>query len=98
MKTIALRFACPAVLISGLLVGLVTGCTREERADAGAKAKDMYADSKAALARGWDKFKSATFDNRGDVEAQGKALAAELVAQASRLRANLSEAKASASR
>ena len=75
-----------------------TGCTREERVDAGTKAREIYADSKAALSRGWDKLKSATFDKRGDVEAQGKALAAEMEAQASKLRANYSDAKASASR
>jgi hypothetical protein len=50
------------------------------------------------LSRGWDKLKSATFDKRGDVEAQGKALAAEMEAQASKLRANYAEAKASMSR
>ena len=58
----------------------------------------MISDSKAALGRGWDKVKSATYDKRGDVEAHGKALAAEIEAQASRLRASYSDAKASASR
>ena len=93
-----LRSGFFAAIATGILGASVTGCTREERADAGAKAKEMYADSKAALSRGWDKFKSATFDKRGDVEAQGKALAAEMEAQASRLRASYSDAKASASR
>ena len=67
-------------------------------AQAGDKAKEVYADSKAAIARGWDKLKTATFDKRGDVEAQAKALSAEMDAQAAKLRANFSEAKASASR
>ena len=98
MKLLSVRFTFKAVAIAGLLLGLASGCTREERADAGAKAKEMYADSIAALSRGWDKFKSATFDKRGDVEAHAKALAAEMEAQASKLRANFSEAKASASR
>ena len=98
MKTSSRRFPSIAVTVAGLLLVLVTGCTREERADAGSKAKEMYADSKAALSRGWDKLKSATFDKRGDVEAQGKALAAEMDARASKLRANYSDAKASASR
>jgi hypothetical protein len=91
-------FSSVAAIATGLLLVLVTGCTREERVDAGAKAREMVADSKAALSRGWDKVKSATFDRRGDVEAHGKALAAELEAQASKLRANYSEAKASMSR
>jgi hypothetical protein len=103
------RFFSAAAIAGGILVALVTGCSKQERADAGAKAKEMYtdagakakevyADTKAAISRGWDKFKSATFDKRGDVEAQGKALAAEMEAQASKLRANYSDAKASASR
>ncbi len=79
-------------------VVLFSACTREERVDASARAKEMVSDSKAAISRGWDKVRSATFDKRGDVEAHGKALAAEIEAQASRLRANYSDAKASASR
>src|ERR671913_388695 len=96
--------ASPQYLISCAVAGvafvglLLTGCTREERATAGATAKEMISDSKAALGRGWDKVKSATYDKRGDVEAHGKALAAEIEAQASKLRASYSDAKASASR
>jgi hypothetical protein len=98
MKTPVFCSFSRAGLAAGLLFALVTGCTKEERSDAGAKAKAIYADSKVALSRGWDKLKSATFDKRGDVEAQGKALAAEMEAQASKLRANYSDAKASMSR
>ena len=92
------RLQLTALACAGFALVLGTGCTKQERVDAGATAKDMVADSKAALGRGWDKVKSATFDKRGDVEAHGKALAAELDAQASKLRANYSDAKASASR
>jgi hypothetical protein len=87
-----------ALVAAGVIFAVITGCTKEERVDAGTKAKEIYSDSKAALSRGWDKVKSATFDKRGDVEAQGKALAAEMEAQASKLRATYSEAKASMSR
>ena len=87
-----------SLLAAGIAAVFFAACTREERAEAGAKAKDVYADSTAALSRGWDKLKSATFDKRGDVEAQAKALAAEMEAQASKLRANFSDARASASR
>ena len=86
------------VLAAGVILAGLTGCTKEDRVDAGAKAKQIYTDSRAALARGWDTLKSATFDKRGDVEAHGKALAAEMEAQASKLRANYSDAKASMSR
>ena len=92
------RSVSRAAIAASVIFALVTACTKEERVDAGAKAKEIYADSKAALSRGWDKVKSATFDKRGDFEAQGKALAAEMEAQASKLRANYSDAKASVSR
>jgi hypothetical protein len=98
MKIASHRLFATAAVSAGVLVTLVTGCTREERVDASSKAKEMYADSKAAITRGWDKLKTATFDKRGDVEAQAKALASEMEAQAAKLRANYSEAKASASR
>ena len=98
MKSIRSRIIFTAAIAAGVLVGAVTGCTREERVDAGAKAKEMYDDSLAAISRGWDKVKAATFDKRNDVEAHGKALAAEMEAQASKLRAKYSDAKASASR
>jgi hypothetical protein len=98
MKIPSLHFPSAAAIAAGILLALATGCSKEERVDAGAKAKEMVADSKAALTRGWDKLKTATFDKRGDVEAQAKAFAAEMEAQASKLRANYSDAKASASR
>ena len=98
MKTPPLRAFPGAALAAGVILAVVPGCSKEERVDAGAKAREIYSDSKAALSRGWDKVKSATFDKRGDVEAQGKALAAEMDAQASKLRANYSDAKASMSR
>lgn len=98
MKNRSLRFTSSAALAAGVLLAVLSGCNKQERADAGAKAKEVYVDSKAALSRGWDKVKTATFDKRGDVEAAGKALAAEMDAQASKMRANYSDAKASASR
>lgn len=108
MKSSTLRFTS-ATITAALLLAFATGCSKEERveakekakdayADTSAKAKEMYADSKAAIARGWDKFKHATFDKKGDLEAEGKALAAQMDAQASKLRAEFSDAKASASR
>ena len=92
------RFTFIRAIATGLLAMAVAGCTREERVDAGAKAREMYHDSIAAISRGWDKLKTATFDKRNDVEAHAKALAAEMEAEASKLRAKYSNAKASASR
>lgn len=98
MKNPILRFSFVAASAAGVLIAAAAGCTKEEHADVSAKAKELYSESKEALSRGWDKVKSATFDKRGDVEAHGKALAAEMEAQASKLRAKNSDAKASASR
>jgi hypothetical protein len=92
-----LRFS--ATLTSALLLGLLAaGCTKDERATASANAKEMVADSKAAMAKAWDNVKSYSFDKKDDVAATGKALAAQMEAQASKLRADYSDAKASASR
>jgi len=50
------------------------------------------------MAKAWDKVKGTTFDKRDQFEATGKSLAAQMEAQASKLRADYSDAKASASR
>ena len=89
---------CIATAFAAGVFGSFSGCSKEERVEAGAKAREIVAESKAALNRGWETVKTATFDKRADVEAHAKAMAAEMEAQASRLRANYSDAKASASR
>ncbi len=98
MKTPHSRFTVAASLAAGLLVLALNGCNKQERDTASANAKEMYADSKAAMAKAWDKVKTTTFDKRDQFEATGKALAAQMEAQASKLRADYSDAKASASR
>jgi hypothetical protein len=98
MKIPHSRFTRSAALSIGVLATLLTGCTKDERATASANAKEMVADSKAAMSKAWDKVKSATFDKRDEFTATGKALAAQMEAQASKLRADYSDAKASASR
>ncbi|MEY4941689.1 MAG: hypothetical protein RIQ93_3424 [Verrucomicrobiota bacterium] len=74
------------------------GCSRHDRAQAESKVKDVYEDTKASLATAWDSVKSYTFEQRGDFAAKAKALAAEMEAQGSALRADYSDAKASATR
>lgn len=77
---------------------LAVGCSRQDRAEAQTKVKGAYEDTKASLANAWESVKSYTFEKRGDFTAKAKALAAEMEAQGSALRANYSEAKASATR
>lgn len=92
------RFIPSVTLAAALLAGVGAGCTQKDRADAGAKAKEVYADSKAALSKAWDNVKAYSFEKRHEFAANGKALAAKMEAQASELRANYSDAKASSSR
>ncbi|MDB6114168.1 MAG: hypothetical protein JWQ83_1120 [Lacunisphaera sp.] len=75
-----------------------TGCSKQDRADASAKTKDVYQDTKAAVADAWGDVKSYTFEKRDDFSKNAKAMSARMDAQVSELRANYSDAKASASR
>jgi hypothetical protein len=103
------RVAVGAVAVAALLVLNAAGCSREKRADATSKAKDamaetrdrareVYADSKAAVTSAWDDLKSYSYEKRAEFTAATKVKAAEMRAEASRLRAEYSDAKASASR
>lgn len=95
MKT---RFiACCSPVILGFLA-LASACSEKARSDASTTAKDIYADTKDAVTNAWDKVKSYSFDKRGDFTTKAKALSAKMEADASALRANYSDAKASASR
>ena len=85
-------------LSAGLIVFGLSGCTKEERHDTGAKVKDAYADSKVAMANAWDDVKSFSFEKSNDFTMSAKALTSKMEAQMSELRANYSDAKASASR
>ena len=92
------RFVSLALLASGLAVLISTGCSRQDRADATAKVKEGYQDSKNAVVDAWGDVKSFTFDKRDDFNRNAKALSAKMDSQLSELRANYSDAKASASR
>lgn len=97
MKTHASRLAY-TLAITGALLAFSAGCSKSDRDQASTKAKEIYADSKAAISQAWDSAKSYSFEKRDDFTANGKALAAQMEAQASKLRADYSDAKASASR
>lgn len=88
----------PALVLSlGLTAGIV-GCSKKDRTDVSSTAKDMYSDSKASIANAWDSVKSYTFEKRDDFSATAKSMSASMDAKISEVRANYSEAKASASR
>ena len=84
--------------VSVALACLLGGCSKQDRAETADKAKDAYNDTKAAVSRGWDNVKSYTFEKRDDFTKELKAQQESLDANLSKLRAEYSEAQASASR
>ncbi|HEX2853929.1 MAG TPA: hypothetical protein VHO24_11875 [Opitutaceae bacterium] len=94
-KFISPRFISLAAL--GAAVALA-GCSKQTRSDASAAASGAYNDTKAAMSNAWDDVKGYTFDKKNDFEASAKAMASKMDAQVSEVRANYSEAKASATR
>lgn len=84
-------------LLAVLAIGFA-GCSKADRNDASATAKDAMADTKAAMSNAWDDVKSFSFDKKNDFEKSAKAMSAKMESQMSEVRANYSEAKASASR
>jgi hypothetical protein len=95
-------FSSPLVSTSLIVVTVLTtgimGCSKQDRAEAKATAKEAYSDTKSAMSNAWDDVKSFSFDRRDDFTASAKAMSARMEAQLSELRADYSEAKASASR
>ena len=75
-----------------------TGCSKSDRTEASAKVKEVYKDTKAAVVDAWGDVKSFTFEKKDDFSKSAKALSAKMDSQLSELRADYSEAKASASR
>ena len=97
-KLTSLRFATIALISTALAAGLSSGCSKKTQSDASAAVKGAYEDTKAAMGHAWDSVKSYTFDKKDDFTANAKALSAKMDAQVSEVRADVSDAKASASR
>jgi len=87
-----------ALLVAGLVVLAVAACTKTKTDEMVADTKDAYHDATASMARGWDNLKSYTFEKRGDFTAELKARQTSYDAEVAKLRANYSDAQASASR
>ncbi len=90
----------PSTLLAalGALALVAAGCNKHDRADATASVKEAARDTQAALSGAWDDVKSFTFDKRDAFSSKAKSMAAQAEVQVSQLRANYSEAQASASR
>jgi hypothetical protein len=98
IKTTSARIIPVALLAASLSALAFTGCSKHDRDNVSDKAKDAYQDTKDAMSNGWDNVKSYTFDKRDDFTASAKAMNAKMEAQIAEVRANYSEANASASR
>ncbi len=83
---------------TGLLALSLAACSKSTRDDIADKGKETYQDTKAAVVQGWDNLKDYTFEKRSDFTLKLKAKQADFEAGASKLRAEYSEASASASR
>ena len=92
------RLFSTAIVVATVLTAGIVGCSKEDRADVSATAQEAYSDTKNAMSNAWDNVKSFSFDRRDEFTANAKALSARMEAQLSELRADYSEAKASASR
>lgn len=82
----------------GLAVLVFAGCSKNDRADATATVKEAARDTKEAVTDAWGEVKSFTFEKRNDFTAKAKSMSAQAEVQVSELRANYSEAQATASR
>jgi hypothetical protein len=96
MKALTLRYLPLAVLSAGL--ALFAGCNKHDQVEAKATMKDTYEDAKAAASRTWDKVKDYTYEKKSDFTMEAKAASAQFDANLSKMRAEYSEAQASASR
>ena len=101
MKISRLGFSLPstiALAASVLALAAFPACSKQEQRNVSTAVKDTYEDSKAAMAKAWTSVKDHTFDKRDDFSTNAKALTARMDVHLSEVRANYSEAKASASR
>ena len=74
-----------------------TGCSKQDRAEASAAVKEAARDTQEAIVDAWGDVKAFTYEKRNDFNAHAKSLAAQAEVQVSELRANYSEAQATAS-
>jgi Skp family chaperone for outer membrane proteins len=86
------------IITLGLSALALAACSKSDRNEANSGIKDVYQDSKSAIANTWSDLKDYTYEKRSDFNDRIQAMAAELEAEMSELQANYAEDKASASR
>ena len=86
------------LLAAGLSALVLAACSKNNREEITDKTKEVYQDTKAAVVEGWDDLKGYTFEKRSNFTLKLKAHQADFEAGVSKLRAEYSDATASASR
>ena len=86
------------ILAAGLAALTFNACSKQDRDHVADKTKDAYADTKAAVSNSWNDLKNYSYDKRSDFSKEVAAQQADFDAGVSKLRAEYSEAQASASR
>ena len=94
MKVLSLRF----LSLSSLAVALAAGCSQQDRTNASTAVQDAYQDTKAAVSNAWDDVRDYSYDKKNDFTTSARAMSSRMESEISQLRANYSEANASASR
>ena len=97
MNNLSLRFMA-AALVAGMASVIVTGCNKQDRTAASTAVQDAYTDTNATMSNAWADVKAYSYERRDDFTKSAKALSSKFDAEMSQLRANYSEATASASR
>jgi phenylalanyl-tRNA synthetase alpha subunit len=90
----------PSILLISAGLGILTlgACSKSERQDLKEDTKAAYQETKDKVAEGWDRLKTFTYEQREAFSAEFNSKQAAVEAELSELRADYSEAKASASR
>jgi hypothetical protein len=87
-----------AIFAVASLCALTTSCSKRDRAEASAAAKDTYEETKAMAADVWSSVKSFSFEQRDQFTLKAKSLSSAMNADASKVRADYSDEKATAAR
>jgi len=93
--TTLLRLPLLAVALAALAF---TACSKHDRDNIADKSKDAYNDAKTSMEKSWADLKNYSYDKKSDFSKEVAAQQADFDAGVSKLRAEYSEANASASR
>jgi len=83
---------------AGAVLVSMPACSKKESETLADQAKDAYKDASAKVSEGWEKLKTFTFEQRDAFVAEFNTKQAETEAEVSKLQADYSESKATASR